>query len=54
MAGEGATGRAVDIHVASAFAEPPIGPCIENVIRSHPVEPFTSDEYENHFSFESH
>jgi Protein kinase domain len=51
---EGATGRAVDIHVASAYAEPPIGPCIENVIRAHPVEPFTADDYENHFSFESH
>lgn len=51
---EGATGRAVEIHVASAYAEPPIGPCIENVIRAHPVEPFTAEDYENHFSFESH
>lgn len=51
---EGASGRAVEIHVASAFAEPPIGPCIENVIRAHPVEPFTAEDYENHFSFESH
>ncbi|MFO0651983.1 MAG: protein kinase [Polyangiales bacterium] len=51
---EGATGRAVEVHVSSAFAEPPIGPCIENVIRAHPVEPFTATDYENHFSFESH
>lgn len=51
---EGVTGRAVEIHVSAAFAEPPVGPCIENVIRSHPVEPFTAEDYENHFSFESH
>jgi hypothetical protein len=54
VAYEAATGHPIDVRVSAPYGEPPVGPCIENVIRAHPVEPFSDSEFQTHFSFDSH
>ena len=50
---EGSTGRATEIHVASTYAEAPMGPCLENAVRSHPITRFTDRDFETSLTFEA-
>lgn len=48
---EGATGRPRDLRIVGAYAQPPVGTCLEALVRAHPVPPFTDEEYESNFVF---
>ncbi len=49
---EGSTGRAVEIHISSAFASPPVGPCVENAIRTNPLPRFRNEDWETDYVFD--
>lgn len=49
---EGSTGRAVEIHISSAFASPPVGPCVENAIRANPLPRFRNEDWETDYVFD--
>lgn len=48
---DGATGQARTLRIVGSYAQPPAGPCLEGVMRAHPVPPFTDPEFESNFIF---
>lgn len=48
---EGATGTVTSVRVRGLFAEPPMGPCIEEAARGVRVPPFTAATWEPSFTF---
>jgi hypothetical protein len=50
---EGSTGRATSVRVSSTYADPPVGPCLEQAIRARPVTRFTEDDFATTLSFEA-
>jgi hypothetical protein len=49
---EGRTGRATEVHVGSAYAAPPVGPCLEEAVRARPITPFTDRDFETSLTFD--
>jgi serine/threonine-protein kinase len=49
---EGSTGRAVEIHISSAFASAPVGPCVETAIRANPLPRFRNEDWETDYVFD--
>ena len=45
----GETGLATTIRIAPPYDEPETGPCIERVVRRHPVGRFTATDWETGF-----
>lgn len=48
----GATGLVDQLHIASPYNEPETAPCIERVVRRHPVGRFTATDWETGFVFD--
>ncbi|MBK8693307.1 MAG: hypothetical protein IPN17_13650 [Deltaproteobacteria bacterium] len=48
---EGATGRPRSLRIVGSYAQPPVGTCLEALVRAHPVPPFTDDEFEANYVF---
>ena len=48
---EGSTGRLRDLLILGNYAQPPVGTCLENLVRSQAVQPFTDSEFETNFKF---
>jgi hypothetical protein len=48
---EGSTGHPRSLRIVGSYSQPPVGTCLENVIRSHPTPPFTDAEFESNFVF---
>jgi len=48
---DGATGQPRTLRIVGSYAQPPAGPCLEGVMRAHPVPPFTDPEFESNFIF---
>lgn len=47
----GSTGRPSEVRINGAFAQPPVGQCLENLLRANPIPPFTDEDYESNFVF---
>ncbi len=50
----GSEGRATEVHVASSYAEAPMGPCLESAVRGRPITPFTDRDFETSLVFDAH
>lgn len=48
---EGATGRPRSLRIVGSYAQPPVGTCLEALVRAHPVPPFTDDAFEANYVF---
>jgi hypothetical protein len=48
---EGSTGHPRSLRIVGGYSQPPVGTCLESVIRSHPTPPFTDAEFESNFVF---
>jgi len=48
---EGATGRPRSLRIVGSYSQPPVGTCLEALVRAHPVPPFTDDEFEANYVF---
>ena len=48
---EGSTGHPRSLRIVGSYSQPPVGTCLESVIRSHPTPPFTDAEFESNFVF---
>lgn len=47
----GTTGRPTEVRIAGVYAQPPVGQCLENLMRSNPIPPFTDEDFESNFVF---
>jgi hypothetical protein len=48
---EGSTGQPRSMRIVGSYAQPPAGPCLEALMRAHPVPPFRDSEFESNFVF---
>ena len=50
---EGSTGRATAVRLGSTYEDPPVGPCLQQVVRAHPITRFTERDFATTLSFDT-